>query len=179
MNDPKKSLEEIKASLNSAEVELSKLNEKSPSSVDESFKNYTPIKELDSDVSKKKGWGCMSMLVLVSVSIVSLQFIGTLTSKKIKTNDNNEFNSETRRPLSFSRSCGSRATQGSNKWWPVLGAADPDLLREVKTKYCGDAYITADNALQVASFDSREAAYEFAKRIEQVTNRRFRVGQGK
>lgn len=81
-------------------------------------------------------------------------------------------------PLVYSTSCGS-ASSSTGRWWPVLGSADRSLLVAVRNRYCGDAYINAQGALQVASFGSWEEAEEFRVRIEQATGQSFRVGQGR
>lgn len=81
-------------------------------------------------------------------------------------------------PLGYSASCGSQSSS-TGRWWPVLGAADPSLLSIILSRYCGDAYINAQGALQVASFGSWEEADAFRARIEAATGQSFRVGQGR
>lgn len=79
--------------------------------------------------------------------------------------------------LSFSASCGSTMSF-SGRWWPVLGVGEPSLLSTVRSRYCGDAFINAAGALQVASFGSWEEADAFRVRIEEATSESFRVGKG-
>ena len=81
-------------------------------------------------------------------------------------------------PLVYNTSCGSPGSS-TGRWWPVLGAADPSLLSTVRSRFCGDAYINVEGALQVASFGSWEDAEAFRVRIEQATGQKFRVGLGR
>lgn len=76
--------------------------------------------------------------------------------------------------LSWQSSCGSPPVSGSS-WWPVLGPAD--ALETVRRRYCGDAYLTAEGASQVASFSSFEEATAFAQRLADASGYSFRVGQ--
>lgn len=173
MNKPGKDLDEIKASLDNAEEMLASLNEEINTPVDVNYED-----NFQNEPSMVKGDNSLNNGLWAGVSILILIFLGfTLSSMNKNTTLMTE--SDNQSPLVFARSCGSPASQTSKKWWPVLGPADPDLLREVKINYCGDAYITENNALQVASFTSWEGADAFAKRIERATNRRFRVGRGK
>lgn len=90
---------------------------------------------------------------------------------------NSEPSSEQSWPvLRYASSCGSPPGAGK-RWWPVLGPPDRDLLRTIRNRYCGDAYITADGSLQVASFDSMEGAERFRRQLNHVFGGRFRVGQ--
>lgn len=77
-------------------------------------------------------------------------------------------------PLSWQASCGSPHVSGSS-WWPVLGPVD--AVDTVRSRYCGDAYLTPEGASQVASFSSREEAAAFADRLSQESGYGFRVGQ--
>lgn len=80
--------------------------------------------------------------------------------------------------IPYAASCGSTAS-ASGRWWPVLGGGDRSLLRTVRNRYCGDAFINATGALQVASFGSLEEAEAFKARIEEATGESsFRVGKG-
>lgn len=79
--------------------------------------------------------------------------------------------------LRYSRSCGSPPGTGK-RWWPVLGRANRQLLQTIRNRYCGDAYINEEGALQVASFDSWNGAESFRLRLEAATGSSFRVGQG-
>lgn len=81
-------------------------------------------------------------------------------------------------PLGYSSSCGS-ASSATGRWWPVLGAADSSLLSTIRSRFCADAYINAEGAMQVASFGSWEAAESFRVRLEQATGQPFRVGLGR
>ena len=78
--------------------------------------------------------------------------------------------------LRYASSCGSQPGAGK-RWWPVLGPPDRSLLRTIRDRYCGDAYITAAGSLQVASFDSLEGAERFRRQLDRVLGGRFRVGQ--
>jgi hypothetical protein len=78
--------------------------------------------------------------------------------------------------LRYASSCGSPPGVGK-RWWPVLGPPDRNLLRTIRDRYCGDAYITAAGSLQVASFDSLEGAERFRRHLDHVLGGRFRVGQ--
>ena len=81
-------------------------------------------------------------------------------------------------PLGYSATCGS-ASSATGRWWPVLGAADSSLLSTVRSRFCADAYINAEGAMQVASFGSWEAAESFRLRLEEATGQPFRVGLGR
>ena len=81
-------------------------------------------------------------------------------------------------PLRYSSSCGSPPGAGK-RWWPVLGRANRQLLQTIRNRYCGDAYINEEGALQVASFDSWNGAESFRLRLEAATGSSFRVGQGR
>jgi hypothetical protein len=76
--------------------------------------------------------------------------------------------------LSWQSSCGSPPVSGSS-WWPVLGPAE--AVETVRSRFCGDAYVTADGAAQVASFSSNEDATAFAQRLSVASGFSFRVGQ--
>lgn len=78
--------------------------------------------------------------------------------------------------LSYKASCGS-TTSASGYWWPVLGRADRSLLFTVRSRYCGDAFINKEGALQVASFGSWQEADAFRSRIHEATRASFRVGE--
>ena len=80
--------------------------------------------------------------------------------------------------LRWQASCGSRAST-TGRWWPVLGPSSRSVLNRVKNNYCGDAYLNAGGVVQVASFDTREAAVRFSDRLSAVTGVRFRVGRSK
>ena len=80
--------------------------------------------------------------------------------------------------LSYRASCGSKHS-ASGRWWPVLGPSSKSVLSRVKRDFCGDAYMNAEGAVQVASFGTRQAAYEFSERITDVMQVAFRVGRSK
>ncbi len=86
--------------------------------------------------------------------------------------------SPSRASLPYKPSCGS-TTSASGYWWPVLGRADRSLLSIVRSRYCGDAYINMEGALQVASFGSWEEAEAFRSRIQDATSASFRVGESR
>lgn len=79
--------------------------------------------------------------------------------------------------LRYASSCGSPSGVGK-RWWPVLGPPDRNLLRTIRNRYCGDAYITAEGSLQVASFDSFEGAERFRRQLQKLTGAAYRVGEG-
>jgi hypothetical protein len=79
-------------------------------------------------------------------------------------------------PLRHRASCGS-SDSADGVWWPVLGPADPSLLRRVRQDYCGDAYINGQGHLQVASFARRDEAERFARRLSAATGAPFRSGR--
>jgi hypothetical protein len=79
--------------------------------------------------------------------------------------------------LRYASSCGS-PPGAAKRWWPVLGPPDRNLLRIIRDRYCGDAYITAEGSLQVASFDSVEEAERFRRQLQKSTGAAFRVGEG-
>lgn len=81
-------------------------------------------------------------------------------------------------PLGYAESCGS-ISSSTGRWWPVLGPADRSFLTTIRNRFCADAYISSEGALQVASFGSREEAERFRMRIEQATGQSFRVGNGR
>ena len=77
--------------------------------------------------------------------------------------------------LRYASSCGSAPGEGK-RWWPVLGPADRSLLRTIRNQYCGDAYITPEGSLQIASFDSWQGANRFRQQLQKATKASFRVG---
>ena len=77
--------------------------------------------------------------------------------------------------LSYTSSCGSAPGVGK-RWWPVLGPADRSLLRTIRNQYCGDAFITPEGSLQIASFDSWQGANRFRQQLQKATKGTFRVG---
>ena len=79
--------------------------------------------------------------------------------------------------LRYASSCGSPPGAGK-RWWPVLGPPDRRLLRTIRDRYCGDAYITSEGSLQVASFDSLEGAERFRRQLQKSTGAAFRLGEG-
>ena len=79
-------------------------------------------------------------------------------------------------PLAWQASCGSAPVSGS-RWWPVLGPAE--AVETIRSRYCGDAYVTADGASQVASFSSFEEATAFAQRLSGASGYSFRVGEAR
>ena len=80
--------------------------------------------------------------------------------------------------LQYRASCGSKYS-ATGRWWPVLGPSSRSLLSRVKRDYCGDAYINAEGAVQVASFGSRQLADKFSKQITDAMQVSFRVGRGR
>lgn len=80
--------------------------------------------------------------------------------------------------LSYRASCGSKYST-SGRWWPVLGPSSKSVLSRVKRDFCGDAYLNAEGAVQVASFGTRQAADDFSKLITDVMKVPFRVGRSK
>lgn len=80
--------------------------------------------------------------------------------------------------LSYRASCGSKHS-ASGRWWPVLGPSSKSVLSRVKRDFCGDAYMNAEGAVQVASFGTRQAADDFSERITDVMQVTFRVGRSK
>jgi len=82
--------------------------------------------------------------------------------------------SATQAPLSWQSSCGSAPVSGS-RWWPVLGPAD--AVETIRSRYCGDAYVTAYGFAQVASFSSVEEATAFAQRLSDASGYSLRVGE--
>ncbi len=77
--------------------------------------------------------------------------------------------------LRYASSCGSAPGEGK-RWWPVLGPADQNMLRTIRNQYCGDAYITPEGSLQIASFDSWQGANRFRQQLQKATKGSFRVG---
>mgnify|MGYP001809863375 CR=1 FL=1 len=77
---------------------------------------------------------------------------------------------------SWQASCGSSPVAGAS-WWPVLGP--PETLSLVRSRHCGDAFITAEGAVQVASFSSVGEATNFAQKLSALTGYPFRVGQSR
>lgn len=78
------------------------------------------------------------------------------------------------RALVWQASCGSAPVAGSS-WWPVLGPGQ--AVDAIRSRYCGDAYLTKEGAAQVASFSSSEEATAFAERLSRESGYAFRVGQ--
>lgn len=77
-------------------------------------------------------------------------------------------------PLSWQSSCGSAPVSGS-RWWPVLGPAE--AVDTIRSRYCGDAYVTEYGYAQVASFSSFEEATAFVQRLSSASGHSFRVGE--
>jgi hypothetical protein len=75
------------------------------------------------------------------------------------------------RPIQPAPTCGSPPRSGT--WWPVRGASSALASAQ---QVCGDSYITVSKQTQVASFNSRSEAEDFASRLSQQTGQRFWVG---
>jgi hypothetical protein len=82
--------------------------------------------------------------------------------------------SSTPTPLSWQSSCGSAPVSGS-RWWPVLGPAE--AVDTIRSRFCGDAFVTEYGYAQVASFSSFEEATAFAQRLSGASGYSFRVGE--
>ena len=76
--------------------------------------------------------------------------------------------------LKFRYACGSPPNSGST-WYSVMGTSSSIDL--VKSKYCGDAYMTPSNQLQVASFTSEAEAKEFSAALSKATGHQFWVSK--
>jgi len=76
--------------------------------------------------------------------------------------------------LQWEHSCGSPPSPVLT-WWPVLGPRE--ALESVRTNYCGDAFLTAEGATQVASFTSEDEASKFAFKLSRSIGYPFRVGK--
>lgn len=74
--------------------------------------------------------------------------------------------------LPFQSACGSPNGSGS-VWYRVLGPAG--ALNTVKNNFCGDAFVRSDGNLQVASFNSRSEAQNFAAALSSSSGYSFRV----
>ena len=74
--------------------------------------------------------------------------------------------------LKFRYACGSPPNSAST-WYSVIGSSRSIGL--VKSKYCGDAFITPRNQLQVASFISVAEAREFSAALSKATGHQFWV----
>jgi hypothetical protein len=75
------------------------------------------------------------------------------------------------RPIQPAPTCGSPPRSGT--WWPVRGASSALAAAQ---QVCGDSYITVSKQTQVASFNNRGEAEDFASRLSQQTGQRFWVG---
>ena len=113
------------------------------------------------------------ILIIIAILISPLILLAVY-----QTGRGSSSSSSTPTPLGYNASCGSPGSS-TGRWWPVLGAADPSLLSTVRGRFCGDAYINLEGALQVASFGSWEDAEAFRVRIQQATGQTFRVGLGR
>jgi hypothetical protein len=47
----------------------------------------------------------------------------------------------------------------------------------IRSRYCGDAYVTVYGFTQVASFSSNEEALAFAQRLSDASGYSYRVGE--
>ncbi len=112
------------------------------------------------------------LLALIAIVLIS-PLIAVLWIGRVPSSTKDATPALTRRS-----SCGSR-TSASGRWWPVLGPSSRSLLDRVKQSYCGDAYLNAEGAVQVASFGTRQAAEQFRDRISEATGVSFRVGRGR
>jgi hypothetical protein len=82
--------------------------------------------------------------------------------------------SPTQPSLAWQASCGSPPVSGGS-WWPVLGPRE--AVEVVRSRYCGDAFVTVSGAMQVASFSTSEEASAFAQRLSIASGYGFRVGE--
>ncbi|WP_255144708.1 hypothetical protein [Synechococcus sp. ATX 2A4] len=108
--------------------------------------------------------------------LVGLMAVVEMSQRSARVNPQNPTGSQSPDAATFAwqPTCGS--TDGSGlSWWPVLGPRE--ALDLVRSRYCGDAYATADGATQVASFTSVGDATNFAMRLSAFTGYSFRVGQ--
>jgi len=103
---------------------------------------------------------------LLAVGLLAgiVAIVGVLVSKQTSTPT----------PLSWQSSCGSAPVSGS-RWWPVLGPAE--AVDTIRSRFCGDAYVTVYGYAQVASFSSFEEATAFAQRLSGASGYSFRVGE--
>jgi hypothetical protein len=76
--------------------------------------------------------------------------------------------------LKFRYACGSPPNSGST-WYSVIGSRQSIDL--VKSKYCGDVFMTPSNQLQVASFTSVAEAKEFSAALSTATGHQFWVSR--
>jgi len=176
MKYPEKNLEDIQNSLSDAEEKLSKLSQNINTSKTEIKSDKDNVYIDFAKNTKNEANRNSEVSTLVPLLILILIIGGVIASNSSQSTK--QATSTSRDLLNYSESCGTPPSQNiSKRWWPVLGPADRSLLAEVRRNYCGDAYITANNSLQVASFNSWRAANDFKSKIEEVTNREFRVGQ--
>jgi hypothetical protein len=110
--------------------------------------------------------GCAGMilaLIVLGLSFVYLhEYIGRIFGDSDKT------------ALKFASACGSPPNSGST-WHSVIGYSQSIDL--VKSRYCGDAFITSSGQLQVASFTSMADAKKFADALSKATGRQFWVSR--
>lgn len=50
-------------------------------------------------------------------------------------------------------------------------------METIRSRYCGDAYVTVYGFMEVASFTSFEEATNFAQRLSRASGYSFRVGE--
>ena len=113
------------------------------------------------------------ILLIIAILISPLSLLVAYLSGK-----GGSSSSSSATPLGYSATCGSRSSS-TGRWWPVLGSPNPSLLSTVRSRFCADAFINAEGALQVASFGSWESAEAFRVRIEEATGQPFRLGLGR
>jgi hypothetical protein len=112
------------------------------------------------------GCGCPGIILASLVLFFSLSYLHQTNYLKSSSGNLNQVT------LSFRPACGSPPNSGST-WYSVVGNSRSIDL--VKTKYCGDAFITAAGKLQVASFISKSEAEKFADTLSKITGHKFWV----
>ena len=68
-----------------------------------------------------------------------------------------------------------KPTCGPGGPWVVVGPADDDLRNIIREKYCGDAFMNANDLLQVARMAERSEADQLAQKLSSILNKTFEV----
>ena len=113
--------------------------------------------------------------ILLSIVVASILYVSFLIFSQ-NTQKKPSSASITGDSLSFSISCGSPFST-TGRWWRITSVANRSLLENIRSRFCGDAFINAEGVLQVASFGSWSEADVFRKRITESTGEAFSIGE--
>lgn len=113
------------------------------------------------------GCGCFPWFILILLVVGILSFRNdSFLSNRVNISDKSPTT------LTWKSACGSSYSR-SSVWYAVVGSGK--ALQVVKNKYCGDAFIASGGYVQVASFNSRDEAKQFADLLTKLSGYKFWV----